>query len=65
MYVELLKTKNCLGVLLDVLVLLVVSSLCLISLGLFYIPVEGLPSNKDFDFQFMLTQSFSSVDRDV
>ena len=50
MYVELLKTKDCLGVLLDVLVLLVVSSLCLISLGLFYISVDGLPLDRDYGF---------------
>ena len=51
---EVLKTKDCLGVMLDVLVLLVVSSLCPISLGLFYILVKGLPSGRDCGFQFML-----------
>ena len=54
MYAELLKTKDCQEVLLDGLVLLGVSSLCLISLGLFYISVEGLPSDRDYGFQFML-----------
>jgi len=44
---------------------LVISSLCLISLGLFYILVEGLPSVRDYGFQFILTWSFISVDRDV
>ena len=41
--------------------LLVVSSLCFINLCLFYISDEGLHLVRDYDFQFMLTQSFISV----